>query len=38
MIANFGAENVSEPLVEAKHFHVRRQGGLVLDNVSLNIG
>ena len=28
---------VSEPLVEAKHLNVRRQGGLVL-NVSLTLG
>ncbi|MGB1464342.1 MAG: ATP-binding cassette domain-containing protein, partial [Parvibaculales bacterium] len=29
---------MSEPLVEAKHLNVRRQGGLVLDNVSLTLG
>jgi zinc transport system ATP-binding protein len=29
---------VSEPLIEAKDLCVRRQGGLVLDNVSLTLG
>ena len=29
---------MSEPLVEAKQLNVRRQGGLVLDNVSLTLG
>ena len=29
---------MSEPLIEAKDLCVRRQGGLVLDNVSLTLG